>query len=226
MRRAIPSGAPGAPPAGPPPRGLEPRRNVAVPPLPAFAPGGSPGAGEAGRARPDPAAPAGPAPAPAERVAARGSLRAVDASVAALLGALGVLVVVESVSMGIGWGSDGPESGFVPFWLAVVMVGCCLVTLVRTARRPSTRAFVRRDELGRVLAVLLPAAAMLLLTPFTGIYVAGALYMALYMRWAGRYGWPVSIALPLAFTIAVFLVFERWFLVPMPKGPLEAWLGY
>jgi hypothetical protein len=26
--------------------------------------------------------------------------------------------------------------------------------------------------------------------------------------------------------VVTFLVFEKWFLVPMPKGPLEAWLGY
>jgi hypothetical protein len=24
----------------------------------------------------------------------------------------------------------------------------------------------------------------------------------------------------------LFFMFERWFLVPLPKGPLEAWLGY
>jgi putative tricarboxylic transport membrane protein len=28
------------------------------------------------------------------------------------------------------------------------------------------------------------------------------------------------------FPLLIFVVFERWFLVPMPKGPLEAWLGY
>lgn len=222
MRRAIPSGAPGAPPAGPPPRGLEPRRNVAVPAVPGV------GAGleaEGAQVRGDAPA-ASPAPARAGRAAPRRSFKAVDAAVAALLGGVGVLVLVASVRMGIGWGADGPESGFVPFWLAVVMVGCCLASLVRAARRAPDRVFVRRQELGRVLAVLLPAAAMLALTPFAGIYVAGALYMALYMRWAGRYAWAVSILLPLAFTLAVFLVFERWFLVPLPKGPLEAWLGY
>ena len=26
--------------------------------------------------------------------------------------------------------------------------------------------------------------------------------------------------------VVTFVIFERWFLVPLPKGPLEAWLGY
>jgi len=67
---------------------------------------------------------------------------------------------------------------------------------------------------------------MILLVAPLGLYVSSALYMAAYMRWGGRHGWAFSIALPLAFVALIFLVFERWFLVPLPKGPLEAWLGY
>jgi putative tricarboxylic transport membrane protein len=26
--------------------------------------------------------------------------------------------------------------------------------------------------------------------------------------------------------VVTFIIFERWFLVPMPKGPLEMWLGF
>jgi hypothetical protein len=59
-----------------------------------------------------------------------------------------------------------------------------------------------------------------------GLYVATALYMAFYMRWIGRHSWPVTVGLALAIPVATFFVFERWFLVPMPKGALEAWLGY
>jgi hypothetical protein len=27
-------------------------------------------------------------------------------------------------------------------------------------------------------------------------------------------------------SIVFFLIFERWFLVPLPKGPIETWLGF
>ena len=56
--------------------------------------------------------------------------------------------------------------------------------------------------------------------------MASALYMALYMRWIGRHPGPPVVALALGVPVLTFVVFERWFLVPMPKGPLEAWLGY
>jgi hypothetical protein len=153
-------------------------------------------------------------------------MRAMELATGSLLMALGWLVLVAAVRMGIGWGSDGPESGFVPFWLSTVLILCCAIILVRAARRAPATRFASREQLRRVLTVVLPATAMIVLTHLVGLYVAAALYMGLYMRWGGRYSWLFSIALPVSFAVLVFLVFERWFLVPLPKGPLEAWLGY
>jgi len=168
-----------------------------------------------------------PAPRPvAEKTTPFRSLRAADIVTATILMALGALVLVASVRMGIGWGSDGPQSGFVPFWLSTVLIACCAIIIVHAVLRASEKRFVGLEQLACVLKVLLPAAAMILLTPYLGLYVAGALYMGFYMRWAGRYSWIVSIVLPLSFAVLIFIVFERWFLVPLPKGPLEAWLGY
>ncbi len=167
------------------------------------------------------------APSPvAEKTARVRSMRAADVVTASLLMALGWLVLVASVRMGIGWGSDGPESGFVPFWLSTILILCCAIIIVQAVRRASEKRFVSREQLECVLKVLLPAAAMIFVTQFVGLYVASALYMCFYMRWGGRHSWILSIALPLAFSVLIFLVFERWFLVPLPKGPLEGWLGY
>ena len=169
---------------------------------------------------------AAPPSAGAEERARVRSLRAVDIAMASLLLALGGLFLVSSIRMGIGWGSDGPQGGFVPFWLAAAMIISCAGIVVQAVRRASEKSFATREQLGRVLRVLLPAAAMVLLTGFLGLYVATALYMAFSMRWGGRHSWVFSIALPVAICVATFIIFERWFLVPMPKGPLEAWLGY
>jgi putative tricarboxylic transport membrane protein len=62
--------------------------------------------------------------------------------------------------------------------------------------------------------------------PWTGIYVASALLIGLFMKWFGRYGWPLVLLVSIGVPVATFLVFERWFLVPLPKGPLEDFLGY
>jgi putative tricarboxylic transport membrane protein len=170
------------------------------------------------------------APAQTEVAAAPGaafrSMMVAEIVTASLLLALGVLVIGAALRMGTGWGSDGPESGFVPFWLAIILVLCSAANVAKAVRRPSAERFCARDQLLCVLKVLLPATAMIALTPFIGLYLAGAIYMAVYMRAIGRHSWALSLALPVGLTVLVFFVFEKWFLVPLPKGPIEAWLGY
>jgi putative tricarboxylic transport membrane protein len=153
-------------------------------------------------------------------------MRTADVATALVLMAGGILVLWDSVRLGIGWGTDGPKSGFFPFWLAVILLACCLAIVTQAVRRADRRPFVTREALGPVLTVLLPAAGFVLLTQFIGLYVASALYMAFYMRWIGRNSWLAVVLLSIGFPVLTFLIFEIWFLVPMPKGPLEAWLGY
>ena len=153
-------------------------------------------------------------------------MRAADLTTAFVLFALGAIVLADAIRLGIGWGTDGPKSGFFPFWLAVVMMATCVLIAVQAARRTASGPFVTRAQAAPVLKVLWPAVAMVAATEFVGLYVASALYIGFYMRWIGRHRWPAVVALAIGIPIATFLVFERWFLVPMPKGPLEAWLGY
>jgi putative tricarboxylic transport membrane protein len=153
-------------------------------------------------------------------------MRLADVLTAVVLMLLGGVVIGDAVRLGIGWGTDGPKSGFFPFWLALLMLAACALILVQSIRRTSSTPFVTREQLSPVLKVLWPAAAAVALMQFVGLYVAAALYVAFYMRWVGRHAWLVVIALAVLVPIATFLVFETWFLVPMPKGPLEAWLGY
>ncbi len=153
-------------------------------------------------------------------------MRTADLVTASLLMLLGGVVLSDAVRLGIGWGTDGPRSGFFPFWLALVMVSTCLLIVVQAVRRPSPRPFTTREQARPVLKVLWPAAAMVVLMQVTGLYVAAAVYIGFYMRWIGHHGWPAVMAVSVAVPVATFLIFETWFLVPMPKGPLEAWLGY
>ena len=153
-------------------------------------------------------------------------MRAADIVTAAVLMAVGGLVMFDAVRLGYDWGTDGPKSGFFPFWLSVAMVLACALIIVQALRkRADSRPFVTRAQLRPVLAVLVPATAMVALIEVSGLYVASALYIAFYMRWVGRHRWLTIVALSLGIPIVTFVIFERWFLVPMPKGPLEAWLG-
>ncbi len=153
-------------------------------------------------------------------------MRTTDVLTAVVLMLLGGVVIADSVRLGIGWGTDGPKSGFFPFWLALLMLAACALILIQSVRRKSSASFVTREQLSPVLKVLWPAAAAVALMQFVGLYVASALYLAFYMRLVGRHDWLVVIGLAVLVPVVTFFVFETWFLVPMPKGPLETLLGY
>ena len=153
-------------------------------------------------------------------------MRAADLITASLLISLGGLVIFDAVRLGNGWGTDGPQSGFFPFWLAVIMIASCAVILVQEWRKRVLRPFVTRAKLGPVNTVLWPAVAAVAAMHFIGLYLAAAIYLAFYMRWVGGHSWSLVLTLATGIPLVTFLIFEKWFLVPMPKGPLEAWLGY
>jgi putative tricarboxylic transport membrane protein len=153
-------------------------------------------------------------------------MRAADLITASILAIFGGLVIVDAMRLGVGWGMDGPKSGFFPFWLALILVGCCAVIMAQEARKATGRIFAEREKLRLVLKVLWPAVLAVTLMQWLGLYVASALYLGFYMRWVGRHSWTVVIPLSIGIPVLTFLVFEKWFYVPMPKGPLEALLGY
>ena len=152
-------------------------------------------------------------------------MRAADLTTALILLGLAGIVLVDSLRLGVGWGTDGPESGFFPFWLATIAIVACVLIAAQAARRSRVTPFVTRAQAGPVLKVVVPAAALVVATQLIGLYVASAIYIGVYMRWIGRHRWWVVVVVSLGIPIVTFVIFERWFLVPMPKGPLEDWLG-
>jgi putative tricarboxylic transport membrane protein len=153
-------------------------------------------------------------------------MRAADLATAGVLCVLAGIVIFDAVRLGIGWGTDGPNSGFFPFWLALIALVTCVTIGAQARRQRNTRPFVTREQAKPVLQVLVPAIGLVVLMEVLGLYVASALYMAAYMRWIGRHRWITVIVVSVAIPVATFVIFENWFLVPLPKGPLEAWLGF
>src|SRR5262245_41444854 len=163
---------------------------------------------------------------PPEEVATRPiRMRIADLVTAAVLTGIGVLVIVDALRLQIGWGTDGPQSGFFPFWLAVGLIAASLGIAAQAWRRAVDAPFVTRAALRPVLTLLLPATAAVLLMQLIGLHAASALYLAFNVRRIGRYSWAAVVAVSLGFPVVTFAIFERWFLVPMPKGFLESWLG-
>ena len=153
-------------------------------------------------------------------------MRTADLITAAVLLLVGGIVLTDAVRLGFRWGMDGPQSGFFPFWMAVLLLLSCAGIIVQTLRRVPGAPFVTRERLRSVMTVLLPAVGMVVLTQTLGLYVASGLYLAFYMRWVGRHSWRAVVALALVVPVVTFIVFEQWFLVPMPKGPVEHYWGY
>ena len=152
--------------------------------------------------------------------------RTVDLVTAVVILTVGLVVVSDSLRLGAGWGGDGPRSGFFPFWLGTILVLAAVALLAQAWRRGARVPFVSRQKLRPVLIVLLPAIGLVLVTEWLGLYVASALYLGGYMRVVGAHRWRSVLLVAIGVPVVTFFVFEKWFLVPMPKGPLEIWLGY
>jgi hypothetical protein len=134
----------------------------------------------------------------------------------------------DSYRIGMGWASDGPEGGYFPFYVALIMFVSSAVTFVANmvTGTHDWSNFVERSQLMLVLKVLVPTIVYVILIGYIGIYVASAIFIAFFMIWLGRY--PVYKVAPVALLVplVLFMMFEVWFLVPLPKGPLETALGY
>ena len=146
--------------------------------------------------------------------------------VSVLFLALGALVMWDSVRLGARWGSDGPQAGYFPFYIALLMSMACAINLVvALVKKGGFRAFVEVGQLRLVLSVLLPSIVYVGLIALLGIYVASSIFVAFFMRWLGKYLWWKVAAVSIGNSVVFFLVFEIWFKVPLPKGVVERMLG-
>jgi len=155
--------------------------------------------------------------------------RWVELVVALFVVAGGAVVVMDSLRVGIEWAEDGPKAGYFPFFIGAALIvsgGFIAIQALRRWRASAGQVFVRRDELKPVFHMLLPTIAYVVAIYFLGIYVSSAIYIAGFMLWQGKFKWFTTVAASLGVPFVLFLLFEIWFLVPLPKGPLEHLVGY
>jgi hypothetical protein len=154
----------------------------------------------------------------------------VEAVVAAILLIIGLVVIYESRRLGAGWTTDGPGAGYFPFYIGLIICISALGILYQSffGKNRDTGTFVDRLQLKRVLSVLWPAAVYVLAIMFLGLYVASAVYIALFMIVLGKYSPLKSLLVAVGVNTLFFLMFEVWFKVPLYKGSLDPlrFLGY
>ena len=156
------------------------------------------------------------------------SNRTMDVLVALLLLGGCAIVIYDSMRLGFSWREgEGPAPGYFPFYIAVILGVSSVINLVSALLgRGRDQIFVSLRPFGRVLAVLIPSLVYVGLIQYLGIYAASALFIFCFMVVIGRENPFKALLVSLLVPLALFLMFEKWFLVPLPKGPLEAYLGY
>ena len=155
--------------------------------------------------------------------------RAVDIAVGAIALLVGVVVMVDTYRLGAGWAGGSPQPGYFPFRIGIFISLAAAVIVVRALARGRTaapEAFVTWSRFRLVLAVLVPTIVYVLAIQLAGIYVASALFIAGFMLASRDFGWLKTAVVSIGIAGALFWLFEIQFLLPLPKGPLEAWLGY
>lgn len=155
------------------------------------------------------------------------SHRAVEIGTALFTLAIGAIVLIGSLQAGIGWSFEGPQAGFFPFYIALFIIGSSVVNLVQVGKINAVpgKTFATWEELRRVMSVVVPTTAFVFLVPTIGIYLSSVLLIAVFMMWLGGYGWKMALPIALGVPVLAYIVFERWFMIPLPKGPVEYWLG-
>ena len=154
------------------------------------------------------------------------SHRNVEIGVTLTIMLIALIGIYGSTKVGIGWGAEGPQAGFFPFYVSLLVIISSVINLVNAVVAGDGALFAEWGQLRQVGAVVLPAAIYVLAVPYLGIYVSSALLIAVFMMWFGRYGLPMAAAVAVVVPILTFFMFEIWFLVPLPKGPLENFFGY
>lgn len=151
--------------------------------------------------------------------------RSVELGIAAFTALLGIITVFGSLQAGITWGAEGPRSGFFPFYIGLIILFGSAANFIIALGEDRRRLFAEWAQLRQVLAVVVPTAVYVLSIPYVGIYASSVVLIAAFMLWLGRYKWPITLAVAFGVMIAIYFMFEKWFLVPLPKGPIEDWLG-
>jgi hypothetical protein len=155
----------------------------------------------------------------------------VDAIVAVVLVIIGAVEMIEARRLGSSWGSDGPGAGYFPFYIGLILTVCGLGIFVQSIRARGSEGdevFVDSEQLKRVASVLVPSAVYVGAIMLLGLYVASALFIALFMIVLGKYPPLKSVIVGVAVNALFFVMFEVWFKVPLYKGALSplGFLGY
>ena len=160
--------------------------------------------------------------------------RTMEIVVALILLAGAAIVIHDSVRIGFGWREgEGPAPGYYPFWVAVILAFASTMNLLKAlGGHGAGETFVTWKPFLRILAVLAPTTVFVALIggiaigpvslPGIGIYFAAAIFIFCFMLAVGRESLIRAVGVSVVVPFLLFFMFEKWFLVPLPKCDLAA----
>jgi len=157
-------------------------------------------------------------------------MRWMELIVAAFFAGIGLLVVIDSFRTGYQWSSDGPQPGYFPSYIGCTLIVGAIVVAVQTLlgwkKSENVEPFVTFSQLRLMMTILIPTSLFVLGVVLIGFYVSSVLFISSFMVWQGKYSPLKSGLVGLCVSGVLFLLFDVWFLLPLPKGPLESFFCY
>jgi hypothetical protein len=133
---------------------------------------------------------------------------------------LGALVLLDTIRLGPGWGESGPQPGFFPFVMTILLVlGTLGVIYVELYQQSDTRPFFEvSEEVADLLKVGIPIVIVPFVIRWLGLYVGAGLYIAFFMAWYGKFRWYSALAGGIILPVVLWLVLREGFNISMPMS--------
>ena len=150
-----------------------------------------------------------------------------EIALACLVALVGAIVTYGSLETGIGWSESGPDAGYFPFYIGIIIIIASSSALIESIirQRHKKEVFLTWEQGVRVFSFFGPLFLFVVLSTFMGMYVGLIVYLFCVMVFQGHYSLIKAVTVSLGTAVLFYCVFEVWFQVPLLKGPLEPLLG-
>jgi len=134
------------------------------------------------------------------------------------------LVVIECFRLGFGWDeSSGPQAGFVPFYLALLMLGCSAFIFYlgwKKEKIEDDTFFINRQGMMEAIKIALTALLFSIILVYAGVYFAMLIFSPVFVRWLGGHKWSTVIIFTIVITVVIYFGMEVGLKIPLPRSPL------
>jgi putative tricarboxylic transport membrane protein len=138
---------------------------------------------------------------------------------------LGLFLGFKSMQHPI-WSSFGPDEGFFPFTIAILIIALSLALIIKSFisnRHQKKEELLEKKEIKSVNIFRVSSyAAMMTLVGFLiesiGFLVSSTLFMIIILKYVEGKSWKITILVGFGTIIVSYLIFVYFLRVPLPKG--------